>query len=281
MPRTFRTVLRSGLVVGVSLIVSAAAFAQAQQPRGRAGWPCVGKVDPSYVRTAEATGGKVFLSAPGEVMAAAEDMTASQRHSQTVLRISDQFDDEAREYTVPIDSTVESVYFFVSIQCLQSATIVRPNGEELRTDAPDVEFHGFQAIRLFTVKTPAPGSWVVRMAGRGAASLIASAKSELDFSLSIVEDGKPVSTLPVPGKALRVEARMFQDVREASFQFLSPNGAVKARLQLDAERGPGESGKYVGEVTPPNADYRLAVTGTDAHGFPYQRVQGRYFVVSR
>lgn len=119
---------------------------------------------------------------------------------------------------LPVDrSTVESVYFFVSIQCLQNATIVRPNGEELRTDAPDVEFHGFLAIRLFTVKTPAPGSWVVRMAGRGAASLIASVKSELDFSLSIVEDGKPVSTLPVPGKPLRVEARMFQDVHEASF----------------------------------------------------------------
>jgi hypothetical protein len=144
-----------------------------------------------------------------------------------------------------------------------------------------VEFHAFQAIRLFTVKAPAPGSWTVRMVGRGAASLIASAKSALGFSFLIVEDGKPVSTLPVPGKRHRVEARMFDEVREASFQFLSPNGAVKEWLRLDAERGPGAEQKYVGEVTPPNADYRLAVTGTDAHGFPYQRVQGRYFVVSR
>src|SRR5262245_2918838 len=141
MVGAMRIVLRPCLVVGAALLLPALPLAARpqQQQQTRPGWPCAGKVDPSYVRTSEATGGKVMLFTPGELTGAADEMIASNQHPQTIFRASDRFDDEAREYTVPVDSTVESVYFFVSLQCLQSATIVRPSGEEVRVDAPGVE----------------------------------------------------------------------------------------------------------------------------------------------
>jgi hypothetical protein len=55
----------------------------------------------------------------------------------------------------------------------------------------------------------------------------------------------------------------------------------RIRFKLEPDGGSDELRKFSGEVTPPNADYRWSVTGTDAKGFSFQRVMSAYFVVSR
>ena len=269
--------------LSIALVLMAAlpvaARAQQQQPRNQQGWPCTGKVDPGFVRTAEATGGKLFLFQPSEMTGAAEDLTASSRHPQLVFRASDRLADEARDYLIPIDSTIESVYVFVSLQCLDSATLVRPNGDEVRVDAPDVEHHAFQAVRLFVVKAPDPGAWTVRVAGRGVFSVVVSAKSDLALSYAVVEGDKPIPGLPVAGKSQRLEANVSRTVTDVSFEFLSPAGK---RLQaLALTRSDALPRQYAGEVTPPNAEFRLAVSGTDSRGFRFQRMTNAYFLVPR
>ena len=162
---------RSARFPHIARIIAAVAFllaawclpagAQDQQPNNLPRWPCGGTVDPAYVRTAEATGGAVLLFHPTEVEGVGAEMMASSRHQETVFRAGGQLADGVYEFDVPVDSTIESAYFFVSLQCLQIADIMRPSGDELRSDAADVEYHQFEAIRLFTVNEPSPGLWKV------------------------------------------------------------------------------------------------------------------------
>jgi hypothetical protein len=62
--------------------------------------------------------------------------------------------DRLHEFDIPLDSSIESVYFFISQQCLQGISVVGPSGEEVRTDVPGVELQAFDAIRLLTISTP-------------------------------------------------------------------------------------------------------------------------------
>ena len=150
----------------LTIFFSLASSALTPQAQDQPGWPCMGNVDPVYIRSAEATGGKVSLFKRSEMAkGAAAVIAGSQGHEQIVVRAGGELDEGAYEFDVPIDSTIESVHFFVSMQCLQSASLHRPSGEALRLEDTDVEHHAFEAVRLFTVKTPAPGGWKVRVAG--------------------------------------------------------------------------------------------------------------------
>src|SRR5262245_33883646 len=166
------------------------ASAQNQPQGNRTNWPCGGKVDSSYIRTAEATGGHVLLFSSAETSGAADEMTASLGHNQTVLRASGNLTEGERDFEVPVDSSIESIYFFVSVQCLQNVAVIPPPGHEFNADAPEVTHHEFSAIRLVTIKAPAPGTWRIGIAGRGIYSLIVKAKTDLALrEVSMSRDG--------------------------------------------------------------------------------------------
>ena len=155
------------LILAVSVLP---ADAQDQQPKRQPGWPCVGTVDRSYARNAEATGGKVFLFRKTELAGIAEDMSASSTHEETVFRASGQLTQGTYKFDIPVDSTIESAYFFVSLQCLDALEIVNPSGETLNPDQGDIEYHRYAAVHMATVRQPVPGIWKVRVTGRGVLS---------------------------------------------------------------------------------------------------------------
>jgi hypothetical protein len=241
--------------------------AAAQQGRSgqssRPGWPCAGKVDPVYAQTSEATGGKVLLFHPTELEGAALDARASSEHDETVFRGSGQLAGEPHEFTVPIDSTIESAYFFVSVQCLQFVTLVTPSGQELAVGPAGAEYHQFESIRLFIVPKPAPGPWRVTAAGRGFYSVIVTAKSDLSLDgLSFTE----------PGLA---EVTLSGSARQAAFHFVGASGAPLHAIQLELEEEVSGRRRYRGQVVRPRAAFRLAVSGLDVNGFAFQRMDRR------
>jgi hypothetical protein len=238
-----------------------AAAQQGQSPRP--GWPCNGKVDPAYVATAEATGGKVMLFHPSEVEGAAFDSIASRTHDETVFRAAGQLAGESYDFTIPIDSTIESAYVFVSVQCLQFVTLVTPSGQELATGTAGVEYQQFEAVRMFVVPRPAAGAWKITAAGRGFFSLIVTARTDLRLDHVAFED---------PGLA---EVRVRGSVRQAGFQFVAANGAPIQAVPLDLEDESGGRRTYRGQVVKPGVGYRLAVSGLDANGFAFQRMEAR------
>ena len=154
-----------------------------------------------------------------------------------MARAGGQLDDGVYDFEIPLDSTVESVYFFISLQCLQFVTVVQPSGDDLRIDAPEVDYHAFEAIRLFTIKAPRPGTWKVRMAGRGFFSVIVKAKTDLALTgVSFVQDGVPVRGLAPLGKAVRLEAALTGQPRQVGFHFISMRAAVLQTVEMALEQ---------------------------------------------
>ena len=128
-------------------------------PHVDSGWPCAGRPDPTYVSTAEATGGQLFLLHPSEVADSGALMAASFTHRDTLFRVAGPLSDGLHEYTVPVDETVGSLLFSVSVQCLQVVEIARPSGALLRDTDEGVDYHQFEAGRVAVVepRNPAHG----------------------------------------------------------------------------------------------------------------------------
>jgi hypothetical protein len=254
------TILLTGCVC---LPLAAAAQSKQSAESSRPGWPCAGRIDPAYVTTAEATGGKVLLFHPSELEGAALDNVASRTHDETVLRAAGQLAEESYEFKVAIDSTIESAYFFVSVQCLQFVTLVTPSGQELATGTPGVAYHQFEAVRMYVVPRPAPGVWKVTAAGRGFFSMIVTAKTELSLdNVAFQERGL-------------AEVTLSGSLRHAEFHLVAGNGAPIQAVQLNLEEESDGRRRYRGLVTKPRADFRVAVTGLDASGFAFQRMEER------
>jgi hypothetical protein len=279
MAFTIRVLYGVCLAAGVWLLPL---HAQEPKARSRAGWPCVGTVDPVYIKGAEATGGKVLLFHPTEIAGAAANIAASDRHEETVFRAGGHLAEGTYDFEIPVDSAIESAYFFISLQCLQTVQVYRPSGEELRSDAADVDSHQFQAIRLFTVREPSPGPWKVKVAGRGFFSLIVQAKTDLRLiGLTFMDEGAPVKGQPTPGKPQRLEATMTGAAAEVGFQFVSRDAATLQAVGLELEGESGSRRTYAGEVTPPEVAFRLAMTGIDDKGFRYQRFHKHLLLYDR
>ena len=282
--RRLRTALAWGAVAALAGPVPAV-ITQEQQAGGSPGWPCVGAVDPVYVQSAEGTGGRVLMLHPSELGApgAAAIMDDRRDHEQTVVRIVGQLDEGVHDFGVPIDSTIESADFFVSVQCLQAVRLARPTGDELRSNDADVtEYHQFEAIRRATIARPAPGRWTVTVAGRGLLFLIVQARTGLSLDgLTFIGPGRPPGVAgdearpPEAGKPRRVETRISGVDGPVTFRLISSSGATVQTLAL-TELDRGEAGRlYGGEVTLDSAGSRLAVTGVDGSGFAFQRVDPR------
>jgi hypothetical protein len=273
-----RTIAAVALVFCASLLLTA----QDQQPKYQTGWPCSGKVDPSFVRNAEATGGKVLLFTPNEIAGAANDMSASSGHRETVFRAGGQLNDGVHDFDIPLDSTIESAYFFLALQCQQFVAVLQPAGDELRADAPGVDSHAFEAVRLVTIAAPSPGTWKVRMAGRGFFSVIVTAKTTLALTrVSLAQNGAPIKGLAPLGKTVRLEAATSGEPSQVGFHFISMRGATLRTVELRLEPDAAASRTYAGEVTLPETEFRLLLTGFDAKGFPFQRVTPQLFIADR
>jgi hypothetical protein len=251
-----------------------------QQARQASAWPCGGKIDPVYVQVAEATGGTALPFHPTEAGVVAE-LIASGRHAETVLRAGGQVEDGLHEFNVPIDSTIESVYFLVALQCLQISEILTPTGEKLNTAAPGVESHQFEAVHMFVVPNPAPGIWKVTIGGRGLLTFMVKAKSDLRLGgVKFLDRGAPL-TGPRLGKALRLEVIMDGAAGHAAFHFAGRNAAALQPLPLQLEEDLDESRKYAGDVTTPAVAFRVAATGIDRNGFHFLRVDERLTMPDR
>jgi hypothetical protein len=223
------------------------------------------------IQSAEGTGGVVLLLKPAEIEGAVAEMRGSDLHGAVVFRAVGQLGKGQYEFDIPLDSTIESAYFFVSMQCLEAVTLIRPSGDELRTDEPGVEYRHFEAVRMFTLPQPLPGPWRVRVSGRGFFSIFVKAATDVSLADVTFSGGR----FPLKREPQRVGVKMNGAISDIAFHFLSAGGAVLERLTLNPEEEGEDRRTYAGEVTPPAGDFRIAVTGVDERGFRVQRVESR------
>jgi hypothetical protein len=267
------------LVAAAVLALHPLVGAQQQPSNPRAGWPCGARLDPSYFRVAEGSGGHLLLLAPAEVGDSAALLTAFGAHRQTIFRLAGEIKAGVHEFRVPIDSSVESVLFSVSVQCLQTADVARPSGA-LVGGADVTDFSNFSAQRMVIVGRPEPGVWTIRAAGSGIAGVMVQGRSALGIAqVEFAAIGSTVFTpMPLAGVENAVRIGLSGHATQVAASLV--NGAFRRIATLPLRAGDTES-SYVSRFTPAAEGFRVLIEGKDADGVPFQRVHAPLFNPTR
>jgi hypothetical protein len=266
---------------GTIAVVAALAPAAAQQqaPATRTAWPCGGRLDPSYFRVAEGTGGQLFLVAPDEIAASAPLLTAFDNHPQTIFRLAGTVTPGLHDFQIPIDPSVESVVFSVSVQCLDAAYVLQPSGELAGGDGV-TDVSGLRAQRLVIVRRPQPGIWTVRVAGRGVAGVIVQARSPVGIAHLEFAPAQATTFTALPTFGVENALRMQISGQLAQFQASLVSGVDVPLGSLTVSAGDTEA-TYVSRFTPSSEGFRVMIVGKDDRGFAVQRMYAPLFTPSR
>jgi hypothetical protein len=274
---------RSGvsMVFALTTVLAATLTAAVQQqtPNARAGWPCGARLDPSYFQIAEGSGGHLLLLAPEEIGDSATLLTALANHPQTIARIAGAIEPGLQEFSVPIDSSVESVVFSMGVQCLQMAEVVRPSGAPaIGDDITDLS--NFRAERMVIVRRPEPGIWKMRVAGRGIGGIVVQARS--DIGIAQVEFAPPpgASFAPIPTLGVENSVRIRISGEPSHLRAYLVDGTMQRLAELVLVDG-GAERTFVARATPGSTPFRVLVTGTDTEGEPLQRVSAPLLMPTR
>ena len=254
------------LVLAVPLWVGA----QQQSSTTRAGWPCGARVDPTYFQMAEGTGGHLLLLAPEEIGDSAALLTAFDSHRQTIFRLAGSLNPGVHEFQVPIDSTVDSAVFSISVQCLQVAEVIPPSGGFANREAV-TDLSNFRAERMVIVTQPERGVWTLRVSGSGIGGIVVQARSAIGIGRVEFAAAQSAGFVarPSPGVENTVRVRVSGDVTDITASIV--NGALKRIAPLP--RQPGDTGEvYLSRFTPGAEAFRLLVVGKDSEGLAFQRM---------
>lgn len=252
------------------LVVPILVGAQQQAAGPRGNWPCGARIDPSYFRVAEGTGGHLLLLAPEEIGDSATLLTALSGHPQTLLRLAGSLTPGLHEFQVPVDPSVESVLFSISVQCLQVADIVRPSGAAPSGDDV-VDLSNFRAERMVIVKRPEPGVWTLRLSGSGVSGVVVQARSSIgvtDVQFAPVGTTS-FSPFPTTGVENVVKIRLRGRARELRASLVSGVFLPVASLPLERDE---TDGSYLSRFTPGPEGVRVLIAGKDDDGVAFQRM---------
>ena len=272
-------------LVSAMALLTPNSFAQQQSSQNPPGWPCAGAraVDPTYVQLAENTGGEVFLFDRSEAARSLVLMQEGMKHKETVFRASGTLTSGYRDFQFPVDTTIESLLFSISLQCTQSVVIYRPSGAELDASAPGVDDNRYHAGRIVAMSRPEPGVWQVRIVGSGLFFAVVEAKSDVSLhSVRFVQlGGRPghegyfPMTTPVRLNLPQMLQASVSGSGVTGFRMINSGGATLQPLALAADENDQE--EFQGPVIPSHKDFRIVVEGRDSRGYPYQRIFPRLF----
>lgn len=206
------------------------------------------------------------------------------KHQNTIFRATGTLSTGSREFSFPVDSTVQSLMVSVTLQCLQSITVRRPSNTEVRSGEPDVDDNLFRSGKILIAGKPEAGSWRVRIAGMGMFFIVAQAKSAISLDdVEFVEPGgRPghEGLFPVKGPMHLGEQRMLS-VRiraphgEPAFRLVNSAGEALEPLGMKTAGESTDDREFLGTLKLKHAEFRVAVEGRDEGGYPYQRVLPR------
>ena len=270
--------------LGTLLLCSSALMAQtAQQNRSRAFAPgTCGPVDPTYIRTAEATGGIPFFFQRSEVAQATKFMMASTGNNRvTVLWAKGTLQNSSRDVLVPIDSTLTNVVFTLSADNRETKLeVFDPNNNGITAD-PQTDITEFTCGRYITIKNPSAGSYRLHLTGSGRYWLSVAGKSEIFlYAVEFVERGGrlghegmfPIHGQPVFGKSSHLQATMAGPAKHIAFQLMTPEAQPLKTIEVKSVHDDDDDHEFVGTVNLPAEPFRIVATGTDENGHHFQRM---------
>src|SRR5690242_6003374 len=241
-----------------------------------------GPADPTYIRTAEESGGQPLFLAPDEVAKSFALVSELTRSNHVTLLWARGELSEGHDFVLPVDSTVQRLVFSLSFDTPGGTLVaVNPDGKPVDGATPGAKITSLNCGGIVRIAPPAPGKWHVRVGGKGRFWLEASGVSDI-FMVDaefVHLAGRPghegyfrISGQPVAGEPAMLRVELSGKTRNVRFHLVSPEATSLQAVTMKAESSGSDEGEYLGELRLPATPFRLAVTGEDESGHTFERV---------
>jgi hypothetical protein len=241
-----------------------------------------GPADPTYIRTAEESGGQPLFLAPGEVaksFALVSELTLP-NHVTLLWARGDL--SGGQDFVVRVDSTVKRLMFSFSFDTPGGKlAAVGPDGREVNGETPGAVITGLSCGDIVRIAPPAPGEWHVRVSGKGHFWLEASGASDI-FMVDaefVRLGGRPghegyfrIPGQPVAGEPAMLRVELSGKTRNVQFHLISPEAKTLQPVTMKVDSASSDESEYYGKLSLPATPFRLVVTGEDEGGHSFERV---------
>jgi hypothetical protein len=248
-----------------------------------------GPADPTYIRTANETGGIPMFLQRSEVGKSFQLVRESTRENMsTVLWATGSLDGKAQIFNVPVDSVTQRITFTFSVNTKGGKVqLTQPSGQVIAQGSPRAENTELNCGRIVTVTSPEAGIWHAEVSGAGTFWVEAQAQSEIYFLKAefVREGGRPgheglfrIHGQPLIGAPATLQVTLAAEKTLTNeFSLVSQRGDVLQKVHLKTMNPDREFLELVGDLTLPNVPFRVAVTGRDMRGKQYQRFYASLF----
>lgn len=249
-----------------------------QNPQTSLALPCptAFKVDPSAFKTAQETGSQFAMLEPSERARASGLMEKiGEGTEDPILLIYGELKAGAKEFALPVDSTVQTLAISVFLQCVKSIAIVDPAGAQVNP-GPQVQEATFHSGRLLKVDAPQNGLWRIKIEGDGLYSVVVHARSGIQFTkaefVGSEEDPASVATGAAlkAGASQKLKATLRGNYSSVQFVLMTLDG-MPSVLKMTHATESADPGEFFGDVTLPSQPFRIIAEGADQTGQIYRR----------
>jgi hypothetical protein len=288
--------LRAWVCAAVSTALFCAAplqvFGQAQPSTNRSrafGPDACGPADAAYIKTANETGGIPMFLQRSEAAKAFHLVRESTRNNVTTLFwATETLDGKPQIITVPVDSVTERLTLTFSVDTRGSQLkLTQPSGGAITEGLAGTEVTELNCGRIVTVNSPEAGEWRAEIFGTGRYWIEARGQSDIYFiSVEFVkEGGRPgheglfrIQGQPLAGSPATLQASLSASATKTTeFYLVTENGQPIQNLHMHAINDDRQFLEFVGSVELPTVPFRVAVSGRDSNGKPYQRFYASLF----
>jgi von Willebrand factor A domain-containing protein 7 len=258
--------------------------------RSRAFGPgACGPADPAYIHTANETGGvPMFLqrSEAAKVFHLVRESTRS--NVTTVFWATGTLDGKPRIITVPVDSVTERLTLTFSVDTKGSQLkLTQPSGGAIIEGLAGTEVTELNCGRIVTVSSPEAGEWRAEITGTGRYWIEAQGQSDIHFISAefVKEGGRPgheglfrIQGQPLAGSPGTLQSSLSANATKTTeFYLVTESGQTIQKLHMNAVNDDRKFLEFVGTVELPSVPFRVAVSGRDSNGKPYQRFYANLF----
>ena len=237
------------------------------------------KADPVLLKVTKETGGQLFqVSQSGEELTGIFDIVkslASEEYEHLFI-IQDELTDSEKNYSIQVDSSVNSLIFSVAMTGEGASHILRPTGKKIVATDNDVTVTELPNGRIIHISEPATGNWALQTTGNSTFSASVMGRTELKLSnFNFVEvRGRPLhqGEFPIHGQPMaNAKSMVSADVSglfaTVEFELRSENGDFLKTLEMPSTA----ENMYSGELNLPTENFRIYLKGTDTNGLEFLR----------
>jgi len=255
------------VIAALLVLLAAAAVAQQDQTPRPAVKDTRGllNINRDFYEMAAATGGDFYFWSAGEF--ATSNLQIPIEHDEVVLSYGSL--ETKRVFEIPVESGARSLTVFAGVQRKDLALLVRPDGNVTHERDRDASVQSFQHMIIATIQAPVAGMWRLELHGAGMFCVTAHVQPGADGPGMTGFDFVELRRALRRSESLPCELVFSGTVRDLQVEFVAKDGATIGRALFQSA---GDD-RYAGKCVVPKEPFRVSVSGSDANGKPFRRIE--------